>query len=641
MGKKSKRSRKSSSSQDNSIVSDSDISNNQNTSTTADEDESHTRKAPALRPVVEQTIETADNLQCEDPYEDVYEDDDDESYEDVYESSGDEDDEYMEAMATGDDNNLTTAAATASSPNKQQQKPPKTIPTINMDHDTAQPAQIKSYNPFVSNNTSNTPLEMDETAYKMHHALTPEWPSLTLDIIPDKHLGDHRTRFPHTVTMVVGSQADDGSKNKVNVLRMSDLCRIPGSGNGKKEKSEKELDDEMLGEEWKHDDDDDDSNDDSDSDAEEEEEELDPILEHYSFPHACGGINRIRVCPHNSDIVGVWSDSGVVSLYDIGGALDILDRSSASSSFIGGGNKNDAMKQQQSQVVRKMRKDPFFVYSGHSTEGYAIDWSRVTPGRLATADCDGNIHIWNATHPVTQTDIVAKYNTTGKKGSHNNSSSPWGNSSFSIQPTYSAHGDNLDNPSVEDLQWSPTEATVLASAECGGYVRIYDVRCPGKAMISNKVHASGADVNVISWNRLVGNLLASGGDDGSFSVWDLRNFQTPDPSVAPKPLARFQSHRTPITSLQWHPTDESMIAVSDDNGTYIYDLSIEEDEPNDNANGEEGGGGGGVEGEIPPQLLFVHSGSEMTKEVHWHPQIPSCVATTSLSGFSVFIPSNL
>ena len=69
---------------------------------------------------------------------------------------------------------------------------------------------------------------------------------------------------------------------------------------------------------------------------------------------------------------------------------------------------------------------------------------------------------------------------------------------------------------MEDLQWSPTEATVLASAECGGYVRVYDVRCPGKAMISNKIHANGADVNVISWNRLVGNLLATGGDDGEY-----------------------------------------------------------------------------------------------------------------------------
>ena len=84
-----------------------------------------------------------------------------------------------------------------------------------------------------------------------------------------------------------------------------------------------------------------------------------------------------------------------------------------------------------------------------------------------------------------------------------------------------------------------------------------------------------------------------------------------------------------------------MIAVSDDHGTYIYDLSIEEDDPDRHGEKTEDGNEGGVDGVIPPQLLFVHSGSEMTKEVHWHPQIPSCVATTSLSGFSVFIPSNL
>ncbi|EED95712.1 WD repeat protein [Thalassiosira pseudonana CCMP1335] len=460
---------------------------------------------------------------------------------------------------------------------------PKAIPEIPSQDGACPPSKIQTWNPFTSPaDASNGPLEMDETAYKMHHALTPEWPSLTLDIVPDRTLGENRTRFPHVVTMAVGSQADKKSNNKLTILRMSDLSRIPGS---KREKTEKELDDEMLGEEWKHEDEDDSE---SSSDEEEEEEELDAVLEHYSFPHTSGGINRVRVCPHNSDVVGVWSESGVISLYDVDS-----------------NNTNAAAN----MSVRKMRKDPFFVYSGHSTEGYALDWSRVTPGRLATADCDGNIHIWNASHPVTPNDIVAKYK----------NNSPW----------------------VEDLQWSPSEATVLASAECGGFVRIYDVRCPNKAMISNKIHGSGADVNVISWNRLVGNLLASGGDDGSFCVWDLRNFQSPDPSQPPKPLARFHSHRTPITSLEWHPTDESMIAVSDDNGTYIYDLSIEEDDPDHNNNGAEEADGGGVEGVIPPQLLFVHSGSEMTKEIHWHPQIPSCVVTTSLSGFSVFIPSNL
>lgn len=76
-----------------------------------------------------------------------------------------------------------------------------------------------------------------------------------------------------------------------------------------------------------------------------------------------------------------------------------------------------------------------------------------------------------------------------------------------------------------------------------------------------------------------------------------------------------------------------MIVVTDEDATYIYDLSIEED----NEEHEKCA----MEDSIPPQLLFVHCGSESIKEAHWHPQITSCVFTTALSGFSTFIPSNL
>ena len=96
------------------------------------------------------------------------------------------------------------------------------------------------------------------------------------------------------------------------------------------------------------------------------------------------------------------------------------------------------------------------------------------------------------------------------------------------------------------------------------------------------------------------------------------------------PLARFTPHKSPLNSVEWHPTDESMLAVTDDVGAYIYDLSVEEDETSKTSLPD-----------VPPQLLFVHSGSEQFKEVHWHPQISSCLMTTALSGYSVFIPSNL
>jgi ribosome assembly protein RRB1 len=40
-----------------------------------------------------------------------------------------------------------------------------------------------------------------------------------------------------------------------------------------------------------------------------------------------------------------------------------------------------------------------------------------------------------------------------------------------------------------------------------------------------QVAAADCDVNVISWNRLVGYMLASGADDGGLRVWDLRAFK--------------------------------------------------------------------------------------------------------------------
>ena len=94
--------------------------------------------------------------------------------------------------------------------------------------------------------------------------------------------------------------------------------------------------------------------------------------------------------------------------------------------------------------------------------------------------------------------------------------------------------------------------------------------------------------------------------------------------------------------MEWHPTDESMIVVSDEDGTFVYDLSIEEDiDENDGSNVVAATSTEDGEPKIPPQLLFVHCGSKDVKEVHWHPQITSLIMTTALSGYSVFIPSNL
>jgi len=443
--------------------------------------------APSLRTESSPAAETKNNLQFEDPFVDVYEDEEDE-----------------EQKAEEQNNNADEL----------------------IKHETL--------NPY---HATTERMEMDPAAYKMHSSLRGEWPSLSFDFVRDSW-GEGRTRFPHQLLAVVGTQADKSDNNSVQIWKLSDLGKIP------------KVDDDV------EEDRDYDAPDDKDDESSEEEFDHDPILEHTTIAHS-GGINRIRT---HKGYVATWSDVGAINLYTI----------DVEGLCMGGG----------------FLKPPTLIstYEEHSTEGYALDFS--SKSRLATGDNDGNIHVF-------QEDDITQDAT----------------------PMYTSPN------SVEDIQWSPTETTVFAAGEAGGLIKIYDTRAPNRVMLEKSTGT--ADVNALSWSKLVTNLMATGCEDGKWSVWDLRKFEDP--------LARFTCHTTPITSMEWHPTDESMLVVSDDVGSFVYDLSVEEEE-NDKPEKKE---------DLPPQLLFVHSGSPQTKEVHWHPQITSCLMSTAYDGFHTFIPSNL
>merc|ERR1711907_44164 len=127
-----------------------------------------------------------------------------------------------------------------------------------------------------------------------------------------------------------------------------------------------------------------------------------------------------------------------------------------------------------------------------------------------------------------------------------------GTSGYTVTPSYETPEANV---SIEDIQWSPSESTVFCAGESNGHVAIYDTRAPGRAMLRPQLHPN-TDVNVLSWNKLVTNLLATGGDDGTLCVWDLRQFGSGSKNSStdgtPDPLARFTCHQTPITSVEWH-----------------------------------------------------------------------------------------
>ncbi len=165
-------------------------------------------------------------------------------------------------------------------------------------------------------------LDYDASAYDLYHSMTAEWPALSLDIVRDS-LGSVRTRFPHTIHVVTGSQADKAANNSLTVMKMSQLHRT-SSGNP--------------------------NNSDDESD---EEDHMDPVLESRSISHF-GGVNRVRSMPQASHIVSTWADTGKVHLWDISSQLNSLAGKASSS--------NDTK--------------PMYTFEGHADEGYAMDWNK-------------------------------------------------------------------------------------------------------------------------------------------------------------------------------------------------------------------------------------------------------------------------
>ncbi|QPG94215.1 hypothetical protein C2857_005394 [Epichloe festucae Fl1] len=311
-----------------------------------------------------------------------------------------------------------------------------------------------------------------------------------------------------------------------------------------------------------------------------DDEDADPILESRAIPFN-STTNRIRAhqIPSNepgrpaTTLTATMTESSNVFIHDVTPHLASFD------------NPGTTITAQQNKPISTIR--------AHKTEGYAVDWSPMVPGgKLLTGDNDGLIYVTSRTD---------------------------GGGWVTDNRPFQGH-----TSSVEEIQWSPSEQSVFASASSDGTIRVWDVRSKSRKPAIT-VQVSNYDINVMSWSRQTSHLLASGADDGTWGVWDLRQWKTN--ADKPQPLASFDFHKEQITSLEWHPTDDSIMAVAaGDNTVTLWDLAVELDD-------EESKDTAGVK-DVPPQLLFVHYLKD-AKEVHWHPQITGSLVATG-EEFSVF-----
>eukprot|EP01132_Coremiostelium_polycephalum_P007791 gene7791-9590_t len=61
-------------------------------------------------------------------------------------------------------------------------------------------------------------LDYDSSAYDMMHTMTVEWPCLSFQPLRD-HLGTQRKKYPYTVYLVAGTQADESKNNRVLIMK--------------------------------------------------------------------------------------------------------------------------------------------------------------------------------------------------------------------------------------------------------------------------------------------------------------------------------------------------------------------------------------------------------------------------------------
>ena len=299
-------------------------------------------------------------------------------------------------------------------------------------------------------------LDFDSSAYEMLHRANVEWPCLSLDVLvrercqPDRH--DYKTWFPSLVGNALNDQ--NSKKDERLGIRLHEGDKYPmsvyfaaGSQNSLS-KSENKIYVMKWSEMEKTVHDDEIPREDSDDDEEDLIAKMnaklkEPVIRCESVPHR-GAVNRLR-CLHGSSIVATWSDEGEVGIYDVQAAVDELDAQVDASVLAA--TSSTGKKKKKKPAQRKTYGGSKLAGFRSKQEGYAIEWSPLNFGRLASGSCDAHLMVYA---PADET------------------------CSTFVKETQSALQGHKD--SIEDIQWSPMQADVLATCSVDKTIKLWDLR---------------------------------------------------------------------------------------------------------------------------------------------------------------------
>lgn len=269
-----------------------------------------------------------------------------------------------------------------------------------------------------------------------------------------------------------------------------------------------------------------------------------------------GEVNRARYMPQNPSVIATKTPSKDVLVFDYTKHPSVPDPNSGC--------------------------NPELRLTGHTKEGYGLDWNSHKQGYLLSASDDMTVCLWDVdTAPKEARELAAKTVFRGHTGI------------------------------VEDVQWHKLHDSLFGSVSDDKTAMIWDIRA-SQPTPRHTIQAHDAEVNCLAFNPYSEYTLATGSADNTVALWDLRNLKLK--------LHSFESHTDEIFQVQWSPHYEAVLASSGtDRRLHVWDLSKigMEQSPEDAEDG-------------PPELLFVHGGhTSKISDFSWNPNQPWVISSVS------------
>lgn len=409
-------------------------------------------------------------------------------------------------------------------------------------------------------------LEYSNSAYKMFHRASTEWPCLSVDFIIDsadpfnlgkRDFGEGLKDFEYPIDLYVvgGSQADMSHMNSLYVMRFSDL-------------SVTQFDDDEY--------------------IERSFEEVDPVLFYEKIPLKAA-TNRVKTMQYHP-IVGVMNENGQLQIHDV----------RASFANVKARKEGDPLETQGKIKLLKQ----FML----SNEGYGLDFSPHVMGRIAAGTHDGKLYIIQPKDAdISDLVMVEEQITRHTDSIEDIQFSP-------VEPevvaTCSVDGTvrifDLRTPfknvselkidahscDVNVISWNKKAPNLLASGADDGSFKVWDLRYVGKPAITN-IHWHTDAITSIEWQPHDEWTICVGSADNRLSMWDF-SVEKDDSEMVdenlqniPDQLLFLHQGQEDLKECKWHPVYHNVLISTASDGYNVFEPAIDvEDEdsvgsPND------------------------------------------------------------